>query len=430
MGYLTALGEQFKRKNALEQAQAQYDAQQARAQRSYNTLDQIAPIIPQNPAEQAALERQGFIPYTGYMDIQTPEGVMNVPAENAYISPERQLMQDERIYQDQVAQQRFDDYQNKLQSPLFNIGDTVTDIANNTIGLPLKLLGGGQNPFGDPSARAKASYEQDLEDISKLHAFNQQHFLNKRDAREAAFAQSLGGIGDPASVREYNFFDSLSPNDQARYLNVKRSGTTMNLGNEMVRLGGDGQVQNTFDVNLTPSQELEYLTDAAGAQVQGSQSETRLQNVINSGLRAAETIPTIIRSIDLLKGIKTGGLSRAQLFASQVFGIESADEGELSNLLGKAVISQYREVFGAQFTEEEGKKLDRIEAGLGKSTEANLRVLNNVLTLAKAKADLARRLATKRQDKDTLDLIDIYSQIDLGDQNPPSTDDLLKKYGQ
>lgn len=181
MAYLSA---QFKRQNALEQAQAQYDAQQARAQRSYDTLDRIAPIIPQNPAEQTALERQGFIPYEGAM------------AENAYISPERQLMQDERIYQDQVAQQRLRGYQDKMQNPLFNIGDTITDVANNTIGLPLKLLSGGQNPFGDPSARAKARYEQDLDDIGQLHAINQKHFLDKRDQREAAFSKSMsGGVG-------------------------------------------------------------------------------------------------------------------------------------------------------------------------------------------------------------------------------------------
>lgn len=417
MGIFRALNEQATRRKALEEAMQRQQADQQLADARYNALGQIAPIIPQNEAEIRNLtEIQGYIP--------SPD------VEGGYILPRRQYMQDERAYQDQQAQNRLSEYQNQISNPLFNIGDTLMDVANNTIGLPLKLLGGGQDPFGNPSQQAKASYEQDLEDIAALQAFNAQTYENERNIRATAFANNLTGTGDPSSVREYKFFNSLSPDDQARYLNMKRSGTTMNLGDEMVRLGGDGQVQSTFDVNLTPGQELDYLTDAAGARVRGTQSETRLQNVINSGLRAAETIPTIIRSIDLLKGIKTGGLSRAQLFASQVFGIESADEGELSNLLGKAVISQYREVFGAQFTEEEGKKLDRIEAGLGKSTEANLRVLNNVLTLAKAKADLARRLATKRQDKDTLDLIDIYSQIDLGDQNPPSTDDLLKKYGQ
>lgn len=417
MGIFRALTEQATRRKALEEAMQRQQADQQLADARYNALGQIAPIIPQNEAERRNLtEIQGYIP--------SPD------VEGGYILPRRQFMQDERAYQDQQAQNRLTEYQNQISNPLFNIGDTLVDVANNTIGLPLKLLGGGQDPFGNPSQQAKASYEQDLEDIAVLQAKNAQVYENERNKRATAFASNMTGTGDPAAVREYNFFNNLSQDDQARYLNMKRSGTNVNLGNEIVRLGGDGQVQSTFDVNLGPSQELEYLTDAAGAQVQGTQSETRLQNVINSGLRAAETIPTIIRSIDLLKGIKTGGLSRAQLFASQVFGIESADEGELSNLLGKAVISQYREVFGAQFTEEEGKKLDRIEAGLGKSTEANLRVLNNVLTLAKAKADLARRLAKKRQDKDTLDLIDIYSQIDLGDQNPPSTDDLIKKYGQ
>jgi hypothetical protein len=40
----------------------------------------------------------------------------------------------------------------------------------------------------------------------------------------------------------------------------------------------------------------------------------------------------------------------ASLAAKKFFGVESADEGELSYLLGKAVLTKLRATFGAAFT--------------------------------------------------------------------------------
>jgi hypothetical protein len=61
------------------------------------------------------------------------------------------------------------------------------------------------------------------------------------------------------------------------------------------------------------------------------------------------------RGLDILKTLETGGVQAASLAAKKFFGVESADEGELSYLLGKAVLTKLRATFGAAFTvEEEG----------------------------------------------------------------------------
>lgn len=112
----------------------------------------------------------------------------------------------------------------------------------------------------------------------------------------------------------------------------------------------------------------------------------RNQEVITSGLAAADSSAGIKRGIDLLNAIDTGGFARAQLAAKQLFGIESADEGELSNLLSKAVLSQLRDTFGAAFTAQEGESLKGIEAGIGKSPAANRRLLQNALRIAERSA--------------------------------------------
>jgi hypothetical protein len=71
--------------------------------------------------------------------------------------------------------------------------------------------------------------------------------------------------------------------------------------------------------------------------------------------------------------------------------VTGADEAELSANLGKAVLSQLRATFGAQFTEKEGERLASIEAGFGKSTEGNKRLLQQ----AEAILDRAARRGLK-----------------------------------
>lgn len=93
-------------------------------------------------------------------------------------------------------------------------------------------------------------------------------------------------------------------------------------------------------------------------------------------------IPTLKRTIALLDSVGTGGINRVQLAATNFLGVTGADEGELSANLGKAVLSQLREVFGAQFTEKEGDRLTSIEAGFGKSAATNKRLLANTLDIA------------------------------------------------
>jgi hypothetical protein len=49
--------------------------------------------------------------------------------------------------------------------------------------------------------------------------------------------------------------------------------------------------------------------------------------------------------------------------------------------LGKNVLAQLKPIFGAAFTVKEGEELKRIEAGFGKSTAGNIRLLKRTLKL-------------------------------------------------
>jgi hypothetical protein len=128
------------------------------------------------------------------------------------------------------------------------------------------------------------------------------------------------------------------------------------------------------------------------AQRRATAAVDRSQGVINAGMEAASSIPVVQRSLDLLNEVKTGGYNAAAIRARSLFGVESADEGELVYNLARNVLQQLRPIFGAAFTAAEGQRLENIEAGLGRNTETNIRLLNQVL-------DVAQRSARKAYDR-------------------------------
>lgn len=182
---------------------------------------------------------------------------------------------------------------------------------------------------------------------------------------------------------------------------------------------------------VADSQKTIKASEAAGTS-QGKGEENRSQDLINRGVAAAESTATIRRAIDLLDAVETGGFDAVALRAKQFFGVEGADEGELSNSLGKSVLSQLRETFGAAFTQEEGARLERIEASFGKSPETNKRLLRQALRLAERTATRALGAARERDDLATVEDIEDLLSFRLDDtQSAPegsSLDDLINQY--
>jgi hypothetical protein len=117
------------------------------------------------------------------------------------------------------------------------------------------------------------------------------------------------------------------------------------------------------------------------AEITGKGIAQRRQVAIDKGLDASEGFANLVRARDLLETLDTGGIDAVSLRAKQVFGVEGANEAELSNRLGKAVLSQLRATFGAAFTEREGARLQNIEAGFGKSTEGNKRLISQTMKI-------------------------------------------------
>ena len=135
----------------------------------------------------------------------------------------------------------------------------------------------------------------------------------------------------------------------------------------------------------------------------------------------AQGSATLRRSIDLLKEIQTGGFNAVAIKAKQFLGVEGADEGELTSNLGRAVLSQLRATFGAQFTEREGARLEAIEANLGRNSASNVRILSQLLNVIERDSNRAIDAAISIRDFRTADEIQELLDFRLSDPEPTST---------
>jgi len=149
-------------------------------------------------------------------------------------------------------------------------------------------------------------------------------------------------------------------------------------------------------IKPTEQESADIKVTAAERALIGKANAKRRQGFIDSGIEAADSMSNIHRSLSLLESVKTGGIDNALLKAKQFFGVEGADELELSSNLGKNVLAQLKPIFGSAFTAAEGDKLDRLEAKFGSSTAGNIRLLKQALKITNRAA--RRGLAAAEKD--------------------------------
>lgn len=173
--------------------------------------------------------------------------------------------------------------------------------------------------------------------------------------------------------------------------------------------------ESTSRLGETGSEQSERAVQELSDKEKEKDRIERRDKAIDEGQKAADGLGTLNRGLQLLQEVSTGAPQRAMLWVRNQLGVTPADEGELSNLLGKAVLSQLRATFGAQFTADEGNRLSEIEAGFGKSVAANMRLLQNARDIAIRAAERGRRAALDVGDTFTVRELENAMQFTLGD---------------
>lgn len=205
----------------------------------------------------------------------------------------------------------------------------------------------------------------------------------------------------PATIQTYEYAERLSPKERERFLETVRAPQVREIAGVQTVIGPGGVTIPLSSLD----EEMRARLGLGAAGSAGTGQGTRASDAINAGLAAADALAITRRGLDLLREVKTGGLHNVALKASNLFGVTGADEAELSANLGKAVLAQLRSTFGAQFTEREGARLGEIEAGFGKSTEGNKRLLEQAEKLLERTARRGLSAAAVTGDKFSMDEI-------------------------
>ncbi|MDA9091510.1 hypothetical protein N9J84_05320, partial [Porticoccaceae bacterium] len=192
------------------------------------------------------------------------------------------------------------------------------------------------------------------------------------------------GVQSPSAVREFEYFKNLDEAGQQQFLAVKRAQQIKDFGGYHGAVSPDGSVTNVGDKTLAPSQETDYIADAAAAQETG-RATGELQAGANEDIAKADQF---IGLID--KAIGHPGRESATGMSS-VFNSVAMPGGDRKDFLvlgqqlrGKNFLEAYQGLKGGgQITEVEGLKAENAQARLNEaqSEEEYLTALNDMKML-------------------------------------------------
>jgi hypothetical protein len=212
----------------------------------------------------------------------------------------------------------------------------------------------------------------------------------------------------PADVAKFEYWKQMNPDATPEQQRQMFDRIINPYERALATAQGAGQGRVVTEQELNP-----VRAEGKTQETRALEQEKRQQALLQAGIDAADASGNLMRSIELLDQVKTGGINRASLAAKRFFGVEGADEAELSANLGRAVLAQLKPIFGAQFTAAEGERLEKIEANFGKSTEGNKRLLRELLDTNLRAARRAQSIAERTGDETTLAVIEpIIKQIE------------------
>jgi hypothetical protein len=247
------------------------------------------------------------------VDVATPLSLLvqsrQVAQDRATADQERQRQAQRQAEQDAMAKARFqqntdlnkakiDEFKNSAATKQY-IQDTLTVKnlldSNNPQDAALVIQGMQERFKGTDYTRG---LDQDLANIT---SGNLEPVLSGLNAELQAFEQ-MGAIGqqtqtqDPAAVREFQFLQSLSPEQRQQFMAIKRANPAINLGGEVViadPLNPAGAPITTMERTLAPGEtpavrgQQQAAVEAAQTEaiVPRAQAESQAAKIQNRGQR-------------------------------------------------------------------------------------------------------------------------------------------------
>lgn len=229
-----------------------------------------------------------------------------------------------------------------------------------------------------------------------------QDFVREEQEFEARMRAQAINKSDPASVREYNFFSNLSPEEQEAYLRMKRAQQTLNLGGTQAVLNPSGGIQQQYTVTPKISEMPDFKAMQSGAQERAKleeqlglipQLEMQKQSAMSSAERQSQLnkfqakLPQLLQTADKLSSLgkiatytKAGQMAD---FARREMGLPvgkgAIARKEYESVVNNQILPLLRQTFDSQFTEKEGESLKKTLGDIDGSPEEKDAVLRSFI---------------------------------------------------
>ena len=179
---------------------------------------------------------------------------------------------------------------------------------------------------------------------------------------------------DPAAIKEWQVYSSMSPEDQQRYLQMKRSDQIMNLGGSMAVRNPMGGIMEQYTVTPKMSEMPEFEADVSRAKAVGQAYGETIGAQGKKSAQATDSISTINEILapdetgrNLLDKATGSTLGAGLAAGKQIFGVsdESTQANAALTVLGGKLVSNVPRMEGPQsnidvqfYKEQAGKIAD------------------------------------------------------------------------
>ncbi len=215
---------------------------------------------------------------------------------------------------------------------------------------------------------------------------------------DASIENKRNGGEKPSNVREWQYFNALTPEQQQQYLTMKRSEKYLDTGTELIR---PNPVDPSRPVSVTPK-------DVAGREFQqevgtgAGKASVALPQIMSASRRMSASLDAVINDPNLgsVTGL-VGGRIPKQLQTPAM----AATQSRLEQIQGQTFLQAYNELRGAgAITESEGAKAEAAYSRLRTQTmgtdeykAAAIELRNEIVNLTALAQQRARRPAGPSQ---------------------------------
>ncbi len=195
---------------------------------------------------------------------------------------------------------------------------------------------------------------------------------------QPGYGEIGGGADAPSNVREWEYYNQLTPEQQSQYLIMKRSNTPLNIGTGFVTQDPANPGTVIGAPIAIENREAAYETGYGGVEGKTDAENVALYESVSSKMPGLRTVVDQLAALSDTATYTHSGQAMDAL--KREFGLPvgqgAIDRTSYISIVDNQILPLLRDTFGAQFTVQEGESLRATLGDPNKSPEEKKAVLN------------------------------------------------------